>query len=347
MSEARPEFVKPIEVLFLSRDDIVSLDLKPEESLEAVEKSLVEHSNGTYEMHPKMGVHPTGTHPANFIHAMPAYLKEMRACGLKWVGGFANNYLRNLPNVTGIQVYNDIETGVPLAVMDCSYLTGLRTATVSTIAARLCARPGSEVLALAGCGFEGSMHLRFLTAILPSIVSVRLLDVRMTAAETLARNARRYFAGEVTVCRTPEECIRDADIISTCTNGDDQIIEKEWFKEGTFGVGIEGGCAYTADALHQADKFIVDDIPLAEYFDRIGRDRVTADGTPDPEFPGGMPKVHSTIGDIAAGKKPGRESDRERIIAIPIGMAICDIAMTKLAYEKARQNNVGISLRLM
>ncbi|MBI1954818.1 MAG: hypothetical protein HYS38_00320 [Acidobacteria bacterium] len=188
---------------------------------------------------------------------------------------------------------------------------------VSTIAARLCARSGSAVLALAGCGFEGSMHLRFLTAMLPSLVSARLLDVRMTAAETLAQNARRYFAGEVTVCRTREECIRDADVISTYTNGDDQIIEKDWFQEGAFGVGIEGGCAYTADALQQADKFVVDDIPLAEYFDRIGRDRVTADGTPDPEFPGGMPKVYATIGDIAAGKKPSRESDRERIIAIP------------------------------
>ncbi|UCG86174.1 MAG: ornithine cyclodeaminase family protein, partial [Gemmatimonadota bacterium] len=236
--------MKPIEILFLSKNDIVSLDLKPEESVEVVEKSLVEHSDGTYEMHPKTGVHPTGTHPANFIHAMPAYLKGMGVCGLKWVGGFANNHLRDLPNVTGIQVYNDIDSGVPLAVMDCSYPTGLRTAAVSAVAARLCARPGCEVLALAGCGFEGTMHLRFLTAMLPSIVSVRLLDVRLQAAETLARDARQYFAGEVTVCHTPEECIRGADVISTCTNGDDQIIEKEWFKEGAFGVGIEGGCAY-------------------------------------------------------------------------------------------------------
>lgn len=339
--------MKPVEILFLSRDDVASLDLGPEDAVKAVEKALVEHSNGTYEMHPKIGVHPTQTHPANFIHAMPAYLKEMKACGLKWVAGFANNYTRDLPNITGIQVYNDIETGIPLAVMDCSYLTGLRTAAVSAIVARLCARPGSEILALAGCGFQGSTHLRFITAMVPSVVAVRLLDVRAASAEALAEEAREYFSGDITLCHTSEECVRDADIISTCTNGDDRIVEKEWFKEGAFGVGIEGGCAYTAEALHQANKFIVDDIPLAEYFDRIGKDRVTADGKPDPEFPGGLPEIYSTIGDIAAGKKAGRESDEERIIAVPIGMAICDIAMTMLIYERARQKNAGRLLRLL
>lgn len=336
-----------VEMLFLSRDDIVSLNLGPQDVVVAVEKALVEHSNGTYEMHPKIGVHPTQTDPGNFIHAMPAYLKGMKACGLKWVAGFSNNYQRDLPSVTGIMVYNDVDTGIPLAVMDCSYLTGLRTAAVSAIVARLCARSGSRVLALAGCGFQGTMHLRFITALIPSIVAVRLRDVRAPAAAALAEEARRYFCGEITICRSNEECLRNADIISTCTDGEDRIIEKEWFKEGAFGVGIEGGCAYTAEALHQADKFIVDDIPLAEYFDQIGRNRVTADGRPDPEFPGGLPRIYSTIGEIVAGKKPGRESDRERIVAIPIGMGICDVALAAVLYETARQKNVGRVLRLM
>jgi ornithine cyclodeaminase/alanine dehydrogenase len=340
--------MRAIEILFLSRDDVASLNLGADEVVGAVERALVEHSNGTYEMHPKIGVHPTQTDPGNFIHAMPAYLKGMNACGLKWVGGFSNNYQRDLPSVTGIMVYNDADTGIPLAVMDCSYLTGLRTAAVSAIVARCCARPGSRVLALAGCGFQGRMHLRFLTALVPSIVSVRLRDVRPESAQALADEARSYFGGDITVSGSNEECLQGADIISTCTDGETRVIEeKEWFKAGAFGVGIEGGCAYAAEALHQADKFIVDDIPLAEYFDKIGRDRVTADGQPDPEFPGGLPSIYSTIGDIVAGKKPGRESDRERIIAIPIGMGVCDIALTAVIYARACQNNIGRFLRLM
>ena len=136
-------------------------------------------------------------------------------------------------------------------------------------------------------------------------------------------------------------------MICTCTNGDEHIMRPEWFKPGAFGVGIEGGCAYTAEALHQADKFIVDDIALAEYFDEIGRDRKTADGQPDPEFPGGMPTVYATIGEIVTGKKPGRDSDDERIIAIPIGMAICDIAVAHLVYHSALDRGIGQRFRLV
>lgn len=146
---------------------------------------------------------------------------------------------------------------------------------------------------------------------------------------------------------TPSARPRNADIISTCTNGDEQIVAKDWFKAGAFGVGIEGGCAYTAEAIHQADKFIVDDIPLAQYFEKIAKDRLTEDGMLDPEFPGGLPDIYSTIGDIVSGKKRGRESDRERIIAIPIGMAICDIALAHLAYHTAVERSIGQRLHLM
>ena len=101
------------------------------------------------------------------------------------------------------------------------------------------------------------------------------------------------------------------------------------------------------EALHCADKFIVDDVELARYFDEIGKDRVTADGRPDPEFPGGMPEIYSTIGDIVAKKKRGRESDGERIIATPLGMAICDVALAHLIYQATLDRNTGRTLNLM
>ncbi len=338
--------MKSIDVLLLSRGDILALDLTPREVVQVVEKALTEHTVGTYEMHPKIGVHPTGTDPANFIHAMPAYLKQLGACGLKWVAGFAKNYQRDLSNVTGVQVYNDTETGIPLAIMDCGYLTGLRTAAVSAIAAREGARAGAETLALAGCGFEGTMHLRFITHEIPTIRRVRLRDIREQAMTTLRESAANYFPGEIEICPDIRSCLEGADVILTCTNGEDQLVRPEWFKPGAVAVGIEGGCAFTAEALHSADKFVVDDIPLAEYFDKIGRDRVTEDGCPDPEFPGGMPNVYGTIGELVAGKKRGRESAYERIVAIPIGMAICDIALAHLAYHAALRKGLGQTFRL-
>ena len=338
--------MKSIEVLLLSRADVVSLGLEPADVVEVVTRALLEHAAGTYEMHPKIGVHPTGTDPANFIHAMPAYLRQLGACGLKWVGGFARNFERDLPNVTGIQVYNDIDTGIPLAIMECGYLTGLRTAAVSAIAARQCAAAGATTLGLAGCGFEGTMHVRFLTHLIPSLREVRLRDIRPDAMTRLKEHAASFFPGEIRVCPDNESCLRDADVISTCTNGDEPVLQAEWFKPGAFAVGIEGGCAFTAEALHSADAFVVDDVALARYFDEIGRDRKTADGRPDPEFPGGMPAIYATIGELVAGKKPARRSPTERIIAVPIGMAICDIALAHLAYTRALDRGIGTRFAL-
>jgi ornithine cyclodeaminase/alanine dehydrogenase len=338
--------MKPIDVLLLSRADVMALDLTTAEVIDVVTGALREHAAGTYEMHPKIGVHPTGTDPANFIHAMPAYLHGLGACGLKWVAGFAQNYRRDLPNVTGLQVYNDTETGIPLAIMECGYLTGLRTAAVSAIAAKHGAPADARTLALVGCGFEGTMHVRFITHVLPSIREVRLRDIRAEAMTRLAREAAASFPGAIIPCGDNASCLAGADVIATCTNGDDQVVDLDSFKPGAFAVGIEGGCAYTAEALHAAEKFIVDDVALAEYFDRIGRDRLTADGRPDPEFPGGMPPVYATIGELVAGKKPGREAATERIIAVPIGMAICDVALAHLAYARALDRGIGQRFRL-
>lgn len=338
--------MNPIEVLLLSQSDVRSLELAVSDVVSVVEAALREHAAGTCEMRPKIGVHPTGTDPGNFIHAMPAYLRQLGACGLKWVGGFARNAERGLPNVTGIQVVNDTETGVPLAVMDCGYLTGLRTAAVSAIIARACAVRGASRLALIGCGFQGAMHLTFLCQLLPSLREIRLRDVRPEAMQALRQQAAATFDGEIILCPDNRRAVEGADVVCTCTNGDERIIEAAWFKPGAMGVGIEGGCAYSAEALHQADKFIVDDVALAEYFDQIGRDRKTADGQPDPEFPGGMPKIYATIGEIVAGRKPARGSDHEQIVAIPIGMAICDVALAHLTYRTALQRGVGNKFRL-
>ncbi len=339
--------MKSIDVLLLSQNDVVNLALSPGEVVSVVEGAMREHANGTHEMHPKIGVHPTGTDPANFIHAMPAYLHGLGACGLKWVAGFARNHQLDLPNVTGLQVLNDTSTGIPLSVMDCGYLTGLRTAAVSAIIARLCAVKEVRTLALVGCGFEGTMHLRFLADQLPTLKEIRLHDIRPSAITALKDRTSNEFFGDIILCDNNESCINGADVIATCTNGDEQIIQPEWFKPGAFGVGIEGGCAYTPEALKQADKFIVDDVALAEYFDEIGRNRKTTNGQPDPEFPGGMPPIYATIGEIVAGKKPARESGQERIIATPIGMAICDVALSHLVYHTALERKIGQTFRLV
>src|SRR5262245_18901386 len=111
--------MRPVELLYLSQEDIVGLSLSYAALIEALEESLREHAARSYEMPPKPGVHPT--YENTFIHAMPAYLKKMDACGIKWVAGFPKNHEHDLPNISGLLILNDTKTGVPLAVMDCRY----------------------------------------------------------------------------------------------------------------------------------------------------------------------------------------------------------------------------------
>lgn len=325
--------MKPVDILFLSQEDVMGLKLTNQELTGAIEQSLIEHAEKTIEMPPKPGVHPT--YENTFIHAMPAYLKRMNTCGIKWVSGFPQNYKYDLPNISGILVLNDTNTGVPLAIMDCRWITTIRTAIVSAIAAKYCATKGAEVLAIVGCGLQGRYHARTITEALPEIKEICYIDLFEKSMQRFKTDTEKFFKGKLTACKTDEECVKDADIIATCTPGDKAIVENSWFKPGATGIGIEGGCAWQVEALHNADKFIVDDIPQAQYFEKQG------------DFPGGLPAVYAELGEIVAGHKKGRDSDKERIIITPIGLAIEDIAVAHLIYEKARDSNVGARLPLM
>lgn len=325
--------MRPVDLLFLSQEDVKGLGLSDAVLIEAIERALIEHANGTIEMPPKPGVHPT--YENTFIHAMPAYLKKADACGMKWVAGFPRNHEHGLPNISGLIVLNDTRTGVPLSVMDCRWVTTVRTALVSALAARICARPGAEVLAIAGCGLQGRYHARTITAALPRLKEIRFTDVSEASMNRLEQETRGFFGGKLVPCKDAEACVAGADVIATCTPGDRPIVKDAWFAPGATGIGIEGGCAWEKEALHGADKFIVDDLPQAKHFETLG------------DFPGGMPEVYAELGELVAGRKPARESDRERILATPLGLAIEDIAIAKVVYQTALERKAGIRVGLM
>lgn len=91
----------------------------------------------------------------SFHHAIPAYIPSMRSAGIKWVSGYPENYKRGLPYITGLLILNDVETGIPYAVMDCIWITAMRTAAASALAAKYLARPESETVGILACGVQG------------------------------------------------------------------------------------------------------------------------------------------------------------------------------------------------
>jgi len=127
-------------VLYLSQADVISVGLRMAEIIGLLETAFQEKGNGRVEMPPKPGIHPGGGD--NFIHAMPAYIPAMASAGVKWVSGFPENHRRNLPYISGLLILNDVETGLPISVMDCSWITAMRTAAATAVAARRLGRAG-------------------------------------------------------------------------------------------------------------------------------------------------------------------------------------------------------------
>ncbi len=302
---------------YLSHEEILALDPPLDQVFAAVEAAFVEHGRGAVEMPPKIGVH---TRSGTFIHAMPAWIPALQACGMKWVSGYPENAARGLPTIAGLLVLNDPETGLPLGIMDAQWITAVRTGIVSALIVRTCAAPGARRLALAGCGVQGRDHLRCILHVLGSIESVRLYDVREESARRLRQEAASYSRAAVEIASTPESCLRGADVIATCTSGSLEV-EDGWLPPGGTAVGVDSRIAW-AGLFRTIDKLVLDDEPQAREFDRQGK------------YPGGLPPVHAELGKILTGARPGRETPRERILGLPLGLAIADLAVAQLLWRK-------------
>lgn len=299
----------------LSDEAIRSLKLPLDSVFAAIEKALVEHAKRNVEMPPKIGVHPRA---GTFIHAMPACVPALGLCGMKWVSGYPDNAARHLPTVAGLLVLNDPETGLPYALLDAQWITAIRTAVVSALIVRCCPPAHGRSLGLAGCGVQGRHHLRCLLHVLPAVDHVRLYDVREEAARSVREESSSYTSAAVEVVPNPEACLRGADVMATCTSGRLDV-QDDWMSAGTTAVAVDSHVA--CGRLFGNVKLITDDEQQARQFEKQGK------------YPGGLPPVHAELGKLLTGARPGREHQGERILGLPLGLAIADLAVAQLIWQ--------------
>lgn len=323
----------PIEITFLSQKDILELGLGIKEIIPLVEQGLAEHGRGQVENPPKPGIHAT---PNSFIHAMPAYYKDLGIGGIKWVSGYPDNRTKDLPQIIGMVILNDMETGVPVCVMDGTWITAVRTAAVSAITTKYCARKDAKVLGLVGAGVQGRYHLFALKEVLPHLSTVKVFDIDRKAAEKYHSDLAPQIGVTITLCKDVETTTRGSDIIVTATQRlEKPLIENAWFEKGSLGMGLEASRAWYGETILKADKFITDDWEQTKHFKAQGA------------FPDGIPQLYAELGSIVCGKKPGRENEDERILAINIGLALEDIIVANHLYELAKKAGKGIKYNLI
>lgn len=317
---------------YLSRADVERVGLPMRRTIELLEAAFKEKGAGRVEMPPKPGIHPQ---PDAFIHAMPALIPGLRSAGLKWVSGFPGNQKRGLPYISGLIILNDVETGLPTAVMDATWITAQRTGAASALAARYLARPESRTLGLLACGVQGRSHVEALSVEFP-IERVFVYDVVPEVQERFVREMSARTGLEIVGVDRPRRAVEAADMVVTSgpiLRHPRPAIDQGWLRPGAFASAVDYDCYWTPEAMAEMDKFATDDIAQFHYVRGTGRFQ----RTPDP---------YADLGEIAAGLKPGRENEGERIMVMNLGLALDDMAVAPEILRLAEERGLGVRLAL-
>ena len=314
-------------LLYLSRADVESVGVLMPEIIDALDEAFRQHGQGKVEMPPKPGVH---SRPDAFIHAMPCYIPGPEAIGVKWVAGYPDNPQRGLPYISGLIVLNDADTGLPLAVMDCTWITAKRTGAATALAARYLARPDSQTVGILGCGVQGRSNLEALAVLFP-VQRVMAYDRKLENALRFADDVDDKWGIEVTVVDEPRQAVSGCDIVVTAgpiLRQPHATIQAGWLDEGAFASLVDFDSYWDRAALAEVDKFCTDDLPQLEHYQHVG-------------YFQDIPPVYASLGELVTGQKPGRQSPAERTMTANLGLALDDMATAPIVYKRAVERGIG------
>jgi ornithine cyclodeaminase/alanine dehydrogenase len=320
------------QLLYLSRADVEKTALDMPTIIHLLEQAFREKGAGKVEMPPKPGIH---TQPDAFIHAMPAFIPAMHSAGIKWVSGYPANQARGLPYITGLLILNDDETGLPYAIMDCTWITAYRTGAASALAAKYLARPDSRVAGILACGVQGRTNLEALAALF-QIQRVYAYDINPDVQKLYVDEMQIKLGIDVIGVDHPREAVVDSDLVVTSgpiLKHPQPTIEKNWLLRGAFASAVDFDSYWRPEALAQMDRLSTDDHDQFNYYRSVGYFQ----NTPDP---------YADLGELVSGQKPGREREDERTMAINLGLAIDDMAVAPEVYRRAKEMGLGTWLSL-
>ena len=314
-------------LLYLSQSDVAAVGLTMAEIIAALERMFRQKGEGRVEMPPKIGIHPA---PDAFIHAMPASIAAQKAAGIKWVGGYPENSKRGLPYITGLLILNDFETGIPLALMDATWITAKRTGAATALSAKYLARPDSVTVGILGCGVQGRSNLEALKALFP-LKKVYAYDTHADRSARYAEEMSSQLGIEAIPVTDPKHAVVDSDIVVTAgpiLRKPHATIQRGWLRAGAFASLVDFDSYWHPSALHEADKFCTDDVPQLRHYRDLG-------------YFQDIPPIHADLGELVTGRKPGRQNSQERTIACNLGLALDDMATAPLIFQCALEKGIG------
>ncbi len=319
----------------LSRNDVMQV-LTMEDTIDILEQAFADLATDRAVLPQRTAI--TAPEHGGLSLFMPAFLKGMGALGTKVVTVYKNNPAKyDLPTVLGTILILDVKTGAPLAVMDGGYLTGMRTGGVAGLGTRWLAREDAKVHTMFGTGGMARTHAWAVACARPiEKLILSSLDPRKKQ-EAFAASLEGVVSGEIVIADDPAEAVAAADVVTLITSASEPIVEGSWFKPGTH-INATGSHAPGTRELDTAtvlrSKIVCDliDACRAEAGDFL---------IPAEEGVWSFERVHGSLGDVIAGKIPGRETNEEITLVKSVGLAIQDISVAQHVCRKAEGAGVG------
>ncbi|MDY9924148.1 alanine dehydrogenase [Methanobacterium sp.] len=275
------------------------------------------------------------------LRIMPCYVRSNEEAGVKCVNVHPKNPTEHqLPTVMAVIELVDPETGFPMAVMDGTLVTDLRTGAAAGVATKYLARPDSETVGIIGAGKQACTQLMALNEVM-DIKKAKVFCRTCSTRTNFAKTASKLYGFDVEAVETAEEAVRNVDVVVTTTPSRKPLIKVDWISPGTH-INAMGADAPSKQELETRlllkSKIIIDSWDQASHSGEIN--------VPVSQNVLKRKDIHAKLGDVVIGKETGREGD-EITIFDSTGLAVQDVVTAGLIYRRAREQGMGTDFNFM
>jgi alanine dehydrogenase len=332
--------MQEIHISYLNGPDVDRLALTDDEILAAVEAALAAQGNRQTVVEPRVHLIPESSDKGHF-NVLRGYVKPLGVAGVKVVSDFVDNYKHDLPSEMALLNLFSPETGMPLAVIDATAITDMRTGAMTALGAKHLARKNSKILGHIGARGTSYWNVRLLDHLF-DFDEIRVHSRRPESRDAFGARLSHDLGKPVRVLDNWEDCVRDADIVVEASRLPEPkpMLKTAWIKKGALVIPYGTMSAVELSLTDIMDKVVVDDwgqcrkgLPFGALRQHVDSDRITQEN------------LHAELGEIVAGKKPGRANDSETILFWHRGLSITDIALGHALLEKAKREGIGQQLR--
>lgn len=332
---------KGYEIKILTQKDLINAGcFDVDKIINIVKDVLVEYAKGNL-IFPEKTSMIFDTVSQDRINCLIAGIPAEHVYGVKWVSVFPDNpTLRNKQNLSAVILLSELKSGFPIAFMEGTLCSNLRTAAIGALASKYLAKSSVPVIGFLGAGEQAKSHFLAMKSVHPEIKVCKVASRTSASEFAFISQMKKYYPDvEYVVCHSNfEDAARDSDIIVTAISGQEKLLKADWISEGAFYCHV-GGLEDDFSVPQKADKIVCDDWEVVKHRTQTISQMYHLGLLTDRN-------IYGNLHEIIMKNKPGRINDREFIYFNSVGLSFLDVAVANWMYHKAIEKSCGTDIRL-